>query len=46
MVIMDKFSLISSDVLFQNNALLLEISMCSTAIEFVGLAVVLVTDLL
>ena len=46
MVIIDEFSMVSSDLLFKINARLLEIFMCSTATEFAGLTVVLVADLL
>ena len=46
MVVTDKFSMVSSDIFFKINARLLEIFMCSTAVEFSGLTVVLVCDLL
>ena len=46
MVIIDEFSMVSSDLFFNINARLLEIFMCSTAVEFAGLTVVLVADLL
>ena len=46
MVIIDEFSMVSSDLFFKINTRLLEIFMCSTAVEFAGLTVVLVADLL
>ena len=46
MVIIDEFLMVSSDLFFKINARLLEISMCSTAVEFARLTVVLVADLL
>ena len=46
MVIADKFSMVSNDLLLKINARLLEIFICSTAVEFAGLTVVLVADLL
>ena len=39
MVIIDEFLMISSNLLFEINARLLEIFMYSTAFEFAGLAV-------
>ena len=44
--IIDKFSMVSSDFIFKTNARLLEIFMCSTAVGFAGLTVVLVVDVL
>ena len=46
MVIADKFSMVSNDLFLKINARLLEIFICSTAVEFAGLTVVLVADLL
>ena len=46
MVIIDEFSLVSSDLFFKINARLLEFFMCFTAVEFAGLTVSLGTDLL
>ena len=38
--------MVSSDFIFKTNARLLEIFMCSTAVRFAGLTVVLVVDVL
>ena len=46
MVIIDEFSMVASDLFFKINASLLEIFICSIAVEFAGLEVVLVADLL
>ena len=46
MVIIDEFSMVSSDLFFKINARLLEFFMCFTAVEFAGLTVALGTDLL
>ena len=46
MVIIDEFSMVSNDLFLKINARLLEIFICSTAVEFAGLTVVLVADLL
>ena len=46
MVITDKFSMVSSGFFFKTNARLLEIFMCSTAVDFAGMTFVLVADLL
>ena len=46
MVIIDEFSMVLSDLFFKISARLLEIFMCSTAVEFAELTVVLVADLL
>ena len=46
MVTIDEFPMISSDLFFKINARLLEIFMCSTAVEFAGVTVLLVADLL
>ena len=46
MVIINEFSMVSSDLFFQINAQLLEIFICSTETEFAGLIVILVDDLL
>ena len=46
MVIIDEFSMVSSDLFFTIKNWLLEIFMCSTIAEFAGLAVVPVADLL
>ena len=46
MVIIDKFSMVSSDLFFKINVWLLETFMCSTVVEFAGVTVVPVADLL
>ena len=46
MVIFDELSMISSDLVFKINARLLEIFMCSTAVEFSGMTVLPAVDLL
>ena len=46
MVIINEFSMVSSDLFFKINAELLEIFICSTETEFAGLIVILVDDLL
>ena len=46
MVIIDECSMVSSALFFKINARLLKIFMCSTAVKFAGLTVVLVGDLL
>ena len=46
MVIIAEFLMVSSDLFFKINARLLEIFMCSTTVEFAGLTVALVADLL
>ena len=44
--IIDEFSMVLSDLFFKTNARLLENFMCSTAVGFAGLTVVIVADLL
>ena len=46
MVIIDAFSMVLSGLFFKINGRLLEIFMCTTAVEFAELTVVLVADLL
>ena len=46
MVIIDEFSMVSSDLFFKINARLLEIFLCSTTVEFAELTVLIVADLL
>ena len=45
-VIIDQFPMVSSVFFFKTNARLLQIFMCSTAVEFAGLKFALVADLL
>ena len=45
-VTIDEFPMASNDLFFKMNTRLLEIFMCSTVVEFSGLTVALVTDLL
>ena len=46
MFTIDEFSMVSSDLFFKINGPLLKIFMCSTAVEFGGLSILLAADLL
>ena len=46
MVIIDEFAMVSSDFFFKINAWLLEVFIFSAAVEFAGLTIVLVSNLL